>query len=83
MLKAPWTEEQVRNLNKYQVIGLFHPYTCGGKKDGKDCRADLIATKDGWICPEGCGYTQDWCNDFMANENVQEKSPFRKPGLSS
>ena len=54
MLNAPWSEEQVLLLNKYQNEGLFHPYTCG------NCREILIATKDGWICNK-CDYKQNWC----------------------
>jgi hypothetical protein len=28
----------------------------------------LVATTDGWTCPqEGCGYTQAWAHDFMAD----------------
>lgn len=55
MIKAPWTDEQVATLNYYQESGVFHPYTCGGEK----CRADLVATVNGWTCPQ-CDYTQDW-----------------------
>lgn len=63
--RAPWTDEQVKNLNEFQTEGYMHPFTCGGKKDGKDCRSVLVATKDGWICPDGCGYTQNWAHSFM------------------
>lgn len=27
-ITAPFTEEQVKNLNEYQKAGRFHPYTC-------------------------------------------------------
>jgi len=69
-LKAPWTQAQVDNLNSWQECGYVHPFTCGGTKDGKDCRADLVATIDGWICPEGCGYTQDWAHAQLANHKA-------------
>lgn len=64
-IKAPWTEEQIKDLNARQANPNMHPYTCDRKslkcqtrqflaKDGV-----LIATKEGWICP--CGeYKQDW-----------------------
>lgn len=26
---APWTEEQVDGLNRFQRSGKFHPFTCG------------------------------------------------------
>lgn len=77
MIKAPWTDEQVKNLNEFQQCGVCHPFTCGGKKDGKDCRADLVATKDGWICPDGCGYKQDWAHESMADgSDVAHMMPF-------
>jgi hypothetical protein len=68
MLKAPWTKEQIEKLNKWQQSGMVHPYTCGGKKDGKDCREVLAATENGWICPANCGYTQNWAHDMMLSD---------------
>lgn len=65
---VPWTQEQIDALNKWQKCGYVHPYTCGGKIDGKDCREDLIATKDGWVCPKNCGYTQNWA--MYTNSNI-------------
>jgi hypothetical protein len=32
-IKAPFTEEQVNNLNLFQQNTRFHPFTCGGKTD--------------------------------------------------
>lgn len=61
--RAPWTAEEVANLNEFQNAGYMHPFTCGSE----DCRAVLVATPEGWTCPAGCGYTQDWAHDFMAN----------------
>lgn len=65
---APFTPEQVENLDAYQKAGQFHPFTCPGdkmKKGGCEIR-ELLATPDGWICP--CGeYIQSWCHDWMAN----------------
>lgn len=67
ILKAPWTEEQVRTLNIHQTNPLNHPYTCGGdRKSHPDGEGVLEATRDGWRCPY-CGYRQDWCHDFFAN----------------
>lgn len=60
VIRAPWTEEQVNYLKGWQCSDEYHSYTCGGKQvDGKDCRADLIPTINGWKCPE-CQYAQDW-----------------------
>jgi hypothetical protein len=57
-MMAPWTQEQVDKLNKWQNAGLFHPFTCGNGHT-------LVATKDGWICPSCPEYHQDWAHDFM------------------
>lgn len=60
-INAPWTDEQVDALNRYQRAGYFHEFTCG--KD--QCRAALVAQADGWACPR-CDYRQDWAHAFMA-----------------
>jgi hypothetical protein len=63
IVKAPFTDEQVRILNKSQEMGYQHPYTC-------QCSGEniLIATNAGWVCPKKCGYTQDWAHKFSLNE---------------
>jgi hypothetical protein len=76
-VKAPWSAEQVANLNAWQKNRRFHPFTCGGQRNdaehnayaeahpGAD-RGQLVATEQGWICPvPGCGYTQQWAHSFM------------------
>lgn len=78
-IDAPFTDEQVTQLNKYQKSGGFHPFTCDRKAkecevrtEPKDWSKDgvLLATTDGWTCP--CGkYKQNWAHQFMADEKVQ------------
>jgi hypothetical protein len=69
-IRAVWSDEQVQSLNDYQASGVFHPYTCGNP----ECRADLLATPNGWVCPTaGCGYTQDWCLPFTADRSWEGK----------
>lgn len=61
---APWTEEQVNNLNEYQAFRQHHPFTCGTK----GCNhVSLVATKDGWTCPNCKKWVQTWAHDFMAD----------------
>ncbi|WP_322544434.1 hypothetical protein U2G91_15680 [Rhodococcoides fascians] len=64
---APWTDEQVHNLNEYQRAGVMHPFTCfceAGKRD-------MIATNDGWACPnDACDIDQKWAHAFMADGSV-------------
>ena len=74
-ITTPWTLEQTDSLNKYQVSGQFHPFTCGGNRGDKahkeyaqNHKQDsglLIATPEGWKCPV-CSYTQNWAHSFMS-----------------
>lgn len=67
MIKAPWTKEQVENLNFYQQSGVWHPFTCGNS-----CGSDLVAAENGWMCPK-CAYTQDWAHPFMFDRSAVEE----------
>lgn len=64
---APFTPEEVVNLNEYQETGCFHPFTCGTDS----CRATLVATEAGWTCP-ACEYTQGWAHGFMSDGSWRE-----------
>jgi rubrerythrin len=80
-LTAPWTDEQVSALNRFQTERQFHPFTCGGDRTDAAHRAyqaehggdfgQLVATKDGWVCPV-CGYRQQWAHGFMATRAALE-----------
>lgn len=65
MITAPWTPDQVAALNEFQHLGQFHPFTCGNSSH-MEVSPVLVATVEGWQCPSGCGYTQDWAPEFMA-----------------
>jgi len=68
-IRPPWNPKTVDALNRFQRIGTVHPFTCGNEHEGD---RDLVATKDGWICPN-CDYTQDWAHEFMADEKVIQR----------
>lgn len=51
---APWTDQQVEQLNHRQTLKHLHQYTCG------DCGQTLLATNNGWTCHH-CRYAQQWC----------------------
>jgi hypothetical protein len=57
---APWTSEEVDNLNAYQRESMFHPFT---SLKG----TELIATKDGWVEHEGGPVVQTWAHKWMAD----------------
>lgn len=64
---APWTDDQVRNLNRHQQAGMIHPFTCGRRDEHRENPGVLVAEPDGWRCPApGCGYRQTWAHPFMA-----------------
>jgi len=71
---APWTDEQVTQLNAWQQSGYMHPFTCGGSvHDGNvhGERPALFAERDGWVCPDtNCDYRQNWAHSFMASPEV-------------
>lgn len=72
-IRAPFSDEQVKNINQYQTQATFHPFTCCGY-DG--CKRDvndgiLTATKKYLICP--CGKVkQKWVWEIMATAQDQK-----------
>ena len=73
-LIAPWTDDQVTTLNRFQTESGLHPFTCMSRVSDRgdtahgDSRGILIATRHGWVC-KGCTYTQNWAYEHMANPN--------------
>ena len=57
---APWTPQQVENLNRWQNAGHVHPFTCPNDHDDRV----LVADEDGWHCPT-CDYAQNWAHEWM------------------
>jgi hypothetical protein len=86
-IEAPFTDEQVAALNKYQWSGVMHPFTCARPEGLEHSFTEevLRATRDGWVCVKvGCTYTQKWAHEFMADsewidEQIQ-KYPFLHGG---
>lgn len=72
---APFTEEQVERLKRWQTTNWLHPFTCMSP-DLPECERRthksfgiLVPTTGGWVCP--CGqYKQDWAHDFMVAEEL-------------
>jgi len=56
IVRAPFTEEQVDNLETRQSILYLHPYTCGM------CSESLTPYRDGWHCDYCHQYKQDWAH---------------------
>lgn len=64
--KAPFTQEQVTALRKYQANPLAHPYTCA--QHG----TRLLVSWDGLECPEhGCWYHQTWSHQHAADREAE------------
>jgi hypothetical protein len=69
IVKAPFTRERVGQLNWWQANKYVHSYTCGST----ECRSDLVATIEGWVCPN-CDYTQGWALDFTPMQKREYKN---------
>lgn len=91
VIRAPWTPDQVEALNRYQHLGHYHAYTCGGDRSdaahvtyqaehGGD-HGQLVATADGWICPV-CGYRQDWAHAFSFEELPDPAAILRQAAIA-
>lgn len=63
IIEAPWTDDQVSALNKYQESRKGHPFTGNRNPDGSECI--LIATNKGWVTYENGPIIQTWAWDFM------------------
>lgn len=65
---APWSSEQVYQLNRRQADDRVSTYECPHHA------AELFATLAGWMCPrKQCGFRQDWA----AERHVRQ--PFVPP----
>lgn len=65
-IQAPFTNEQVEALNAWQQRPGVHPFTCPNDHTDSTAEYVLVATTDGWTCPdERCDYTQHWAHRFM------------------
>ena len=81
--KNIWSQEQVDALNKMQQSRVTHPYTCPNRvspehKPGRRDLGLLVATTEGWVCPE-CGYRQEWAHNSsltLAMQMQEEGNPF-------
>ena len=49
---APFSDELVAKLKRYQTAGVARPYTCGA------CCKKMEPTREGWRC--SCGWVQPW-----------------------
>lgn len=69
-IRAPFTQEQVDGLNRWQAAGTVHPFTCGNRSghpmDPEGDYGVLVATPEGWVCRH-CDYTQNFAHDFMVD----------------
>ena len=64
---APWTDEQVLNLLRWQSCPWVHPFTCA--KEHKLGGVRLLPTNEGWVCSiQTCDYTQNWAHDHMTDQ---------------
>jgi hypothetical protein len=68
-VKAPWSDDIVERLKKWQSCGLFHEYNC------PECKIPLRVKNDGWFCigkRNLCTYKQDWAHEPPSVEEVDK-----------
>ena len=71
-IEAPWTQEQVDALNRWQQAGFVHEFTCPSDHPDRT----LLATPEGWACQQ-CTYRQNWAHRFMLEKPVNPTEYFR------
>lgn len=57
--EAPWTNEEVKELNDFQNCRWFHPFTDPINS------ITMIATNNGWTLPGQTEIIQTWAHEFM------------------
>jgi hypothetical protein len=77
---APWSDEQVENINYYQQAGAFHPFTCRCPHPVRNSR--LKAFSERLFC-EHCKFEQLWVFPHMADGSAMKswEDGMRKIGL--
>jgi len=73
ILRAPFTDDEVRILDVWQKNDYLHPYTCCDSEPMK-------ATTDGLKCDK-CGRLQEWVHDFSLRESAAEYNPSKNRNL--
>lgn len=67
IIRAPFDEAQVAELNDWQQRTDVHPFTCPNRGDGRhDGEGVLVAYSDGWLC-RNCDYMQNWAHGSMSD----------------
>lgn len=66
---APWTDEQVVNINRYQNVGAFHPFACNCPHPARNY--NLRAFNDRMYCGV-CGFEQLWVFPHMADGSLMQ-----------
>lgn len=74
LIWAPWSEEQVQALNRFQQLGIMHPFTCGKRDNHREDDGILIASEAGWHCPAwNCDYIQTWAYLGMTDHDFMDR----------
>ncbi len=69
-IKAPWSDELVKQLNEYQEHGGGHPYTCRACRDKYHTR---FIVKDGKLIPEPPDF-KSWENDNWKQVVIKDRN---------
>lgn len=69
IIHAPWTAEQVNNLEQRQQRHDMHPYTC-------KCGTTLLPQIKGWYCSLSGLIEQKWAHDHDVNGSFLDRETF-------
>lgn len=64
--EAPFTEEQISNINAWQKSGFVHQLTCP-ENDKHPHGEKMFAIEIGMFCPECDGLQQEWVPTLVAD----------------
>lgn len=72
-ITAPWSDDQVRQLNVFQHDDTTNPFTSSTDADGNDApQVVLMATSAGWVREIGGPVVCDWAPWYMADAAILE-----------
>lgn len=69
-ITAPWSDELVKQLNKYQTNGCGHPYTCGSCRDKYHTR---FIVNNGKLIPEPLDF-KPWEGDNWKQVVIKDRN---------
>lgn len=71
-LTKPFSQETIDRFERYQLSGIFHPYTCD------HCRPGLLKMNSEGLYCTTCDYTQNWTFSLPNDDDMKNFNSFIK-----